>query len=187
MCSARSANWPPPDSSSVTRRHILPAVVAAILALASLAAAGIVWHDETDRADKERADGADRAAADMTQQFDASVDGLATIQTFFAASQNVTGREFARFARGIPSDSPVGSTLLVSRVPGPLRQSFERSAGSQPIRDRVGGKLHRAPPRDDYYPVSYGYSRLDHQLPIGQDLSTDPVRGDALALARDSG
>lgn len=123
----------------------------------------------------------------MTQQFNATLDGLSTIQTFFASSQKVTGREFAKFARGLPADSPVGSTLLVSRVPLPLRQSFERSAGSRPIRDRVGGKLRRAPTRDDYYPVSYGYSRLDRRLPIGQDLSTDPVRGEALAEARDSG
>ncbi len=150
-------------------------------------AAAIVWHSEQDRAAKVRSDVADRAAADMRRQFDTTVDGLATIQTFFASSQKVTGREFDQFAGNLLPDSPVGTTLLVQRVPGPLRQSFERSPGSRPIRERVGGRLRRAPARDDYFPVSYRYTRLGRELPIGLDLAADPVTSQALTLARETG
>ena len=123
----------------------------------------------------------------MRRQFDTTVDGLATIQTFFASSERITGREFDKFVGGLLPDSPVGSTLLVQRVPAPLRESFERSPGSRPIRERVGGRLRRSPAREDYFPVSYRYTRLGRKLPIGLDLAADPVTSQALTLARESG
>ena len=167
-------------------------VCAAILglALATLVAAGLVARAQERSAERERRDEAARAAADLTSRFELSLVGLKTIKALFASTQEVTGRQFASFAEGLLRNSPFSTTLLVTRVPAPLRSGFERSPGSSAIRELSDGKLRRAAPRPEYYPVSYRFSRykgFGGRLPIGLDLSVDPVRGPALAAARDTG
>ena len=82
----------------------------------------------------------------------------------------------------------MGSTLLVTRVPGAAAPILRALARQLPrSATESGGRLRRAPARQDYYPVSYRYTRLDRTLPIGLDLAADPTQGQALSAARDSG
>jgi diguanylate cyclase (GGDEF)-like protein/PAS domain S-box-containing protein len=159
-----------------------------ILAVAAAVATAVtIRHSEHHRAAQERRDEAHRAAADLRSRFDLTVAGLSTIQDFFASSQEVTGTEFDSFVSGLAVEAPLTSTLLVTRVPASLRRSFERSPGSQPIRQGLGAHPRRAPARAEYYPISYRFSRSDRRLRVGLDLAADPVRSRALAAARDSG
>ncbi len=171
------------------RRGLVGAVILG-LALASLVAAGLVARAQGRSAERERSGEAARAAVDLASRFELSLEGLETIQALFASTQEVTGRQFASFAEGLLRDSPFRTTLLVTRVPAPLRSAFERSPGSSAIRELSGGKLRRAAPRSEYYPVSYRFSRYSgfgRYLPVGLDLNVDPVRGPELRAARDTG
>ena len=147
----------------MNRRRALPVLVAVALAWPRWSRPRIVWQGEQDRDAKVRADVADRAAADMRRQFDTTVDGLATIQTFFASSEKITGREFdtlrrrpaARLAGGLHAARPARAGAAARR------RSSARPAAGPSVSGWADGCDAR-PAREDYFPVSYRYTRLEH-------------------------
>jgi len=164
----------------------VPAVIAGLV-LATVVTTVVVAAHERRRAEQERQGEASRVASDLRSRFQLSVASLATLQGLFDASEEVTGREFSTFAQRL---GPFSSTLLSTRVPAGLRDDFERAPGNSAIRQLEGGNLRRAGARPEYYPVSYRYSSFadfQRRLPLGLDLATDPIRGDALFAARDRG
>ena len=171
------------------RRGLMAAVAFGLVA-ASLATAAVVYENEQRRVDEVRAGEAARAASDLRSRFDLNLSGLNSVQGLFAASEEVTGPEFARFSEGLLRDSPFSATLLVSRIPDFARADYEAAKGNSFIRDPSRGRPGRAPRRKEYYPVSYRSSTMEEfgkRIPLGLDLSVDPVRGPALRAARDSG
>ncbi len=172
-------------------RRGLTAAVALGLVGASVAAAAVVDHNQQQRVDGERAGEASRAASDLRSRFDLNLSGLNSVQGLFAASNRVTGPEFARFSEGLLRDSPFSATLLVSRIPNFARTDYEASKGNSPIREAARGRPpRRAAKRAEYFPVSYRSSAMAQfgkRIPLGLDLAVDPVRGPALRAAMNSG
>ncbi|MDQ3435188.1 MAG: EAL domain-containing protein [Actinomycetota bacterium] len=168
----------------------LTVAVALGLMGASVGAAAAVDVKEQRRVQDERAGEAARAASDLRSRFDLNLSGLSSVQGLFAASEEVTGPEFARFSEGLLRDSPFSATLLVSRIPDFSRSDYEASKGNSQIREPSRGRPRRASVREEYYPVSYRSSAMAQfgkRIPLGLDLAVDPVRGPALRAARDSG
>jgi diguanylate cyclase (GGDEF)-like protein/PAS domain S-box-containing protein len=175
------------------RRGLTAAVVAGLVG-ATIAGSAVVHDGEQQRVQEEKSSAAARAASDLRSRFELTLGGLSTVQSLFAASEaaseEVTGEEFATFSAGLLRDSPYSATLLVSRVPASLRDDFEAAPGNSRIREPSDGVGGRAGVRAEYYPVSYRSSsleRFDERIPLGVDIAADPVRGPALRAARDSG
>ena len=158
-------------------------VVLALIALTTVTAV-IVHGRESRQAEADRRVEAERAADDLRGRFELTLGGLASVRGLFASSKTVTGREYAVFARTLLEDSPLSSTLLLSRVPATLRRDFESLPGSNRIRDLTQGSARRSPFRREYWPIAY---RAGQALPVGLDLSADPVLRRTLGQARDSG
>ena len=171
-------------------RRGLTAAVFVGLVIASVATALVVHRSEQRRVDDEQAAEASRAAADLRSRFELTIGGLSTVRGLFAASERVTGREFASFSEVLLQDSPFSATMLVTRVPAATRPAFEAQKGNSPIREPSTGRAQRAGPRAEYYPVSYRSSSIDEfgkRIPLGLDIAADPLRGPALRAARDEG
>ena len=149
----------------------------------------IVWNGEQRRVDAERADAADRAAADLRSQFDADPGRPEPRSRASSPPRKRVTRPRVRRAspRGLLPRLAGGARRCWSRAcPTPLRRSFERVARQRADpRPRRRRGSRRAPARADYYPVSYRFTRAEDRqaLPIGLDLAADPVRG-AGACAR---
>jgi len=175
------------DAAAAPKRRLTPALLAGVvLGLIALTAvtAVIVHGRESRQAQAERRGEAERAAEDLRVRFRLTLGGLASVRGLFAASKTVTGREYSVFARTLLEDSPLSSTLLLSRVPATLRRDFEALPGAGRIRDLIGGRARRAPFREEYWPIAY---RAGAPLPVGLDLSADPALRRTLERARDSG
>ena len=171
-------------------RRGLTAAVALGLVAVSIATAAVVHDGHQQRVQDEKAGAAARAAADLRSRFELTLAGLGTVQGLFAASEEVTGEEFAAFSEPLLRDSPFSATLLVSRVPASLRDEFESARGNSPITDPTEGPRELAGPRSEYYPVSYRSSAIEEfgkRIPLGLDVAADPVRGPTLRAARDLG
>ncbi len=171
------------------RRGLTAAVVLGLVG-SSVATAAVVHRGEQQRVQDVKAGEASRAASDLRSRFDLTLGGLSNVQSLFAASEEVTGEEFAVFSAGLLRESPYSATLLVSRVPASTRKDFESAPGNSPIREPSGRPGERAGTRAEYYPISYRSSSMDKfgkRIPLGLDVAADPVRGPALRAARDSG
>jgi signal transduction histidine kinase/integral membrane sensor domain MASE1 len=136
----------------------------------------------------------DELANGLVRAFDASVEVLDSLGSFYDASDRIDRREFSTFARyALSRSSGVHSLAWCPRVKDSERSSCIRSGrlevdpGYAILEGDGQGGLVAAAKRDEYVPVFYLESRQPTPQGLGFDATSDPDRRAALELARDRG
>jgi PAS domain S-box-containing protein len=144
------------------------------------------------RADLDRA-GEGRVAA-LQRHLDEHLLELETIAAFYAGSQEVTREEFRRFVSPfLAEDRDILAVEWIPRVPTGQRAAFEEAArrggltGFEIAERNDRGETVPAAQREEYFPVTYAEPTKGNERALGFDFSSDPIRLEALARARDAG
>lgn len=119
---------------------------------------------------------------------------LASMHSMYSVIAGTPGLEFRAFVMPFESElEGLQALQWVARVKDSDRDSFEAKirydgfAGYEITEKRKRGIMVRAARRAEYYPI-YPIGDLDAgELSTGFDMASDPVRRQALELARDSG
>lgn len=194
-------------SSAKSKRSPLaqawPLVVVGVLGLAVAVAAWIAvsnWDERLARAKFDDIAG-DYLTA-LQAGLDEYVDELTAIQAFFHASQAVHLREFDLFTSRVLNDprhtsddqpahthDPIARILWSPLVAGADRASFERAQralgfdGFTINRWSPTRRINPEPPHAQYFPVLFSTAHATDPGVIGMDLSSEPVRRDAIRRA----
>jgi PAS domain S-box-containing protein len=119
---------------------------------------------------------------------------LASIQSFYAASEYVSAEEFYRFVKPLFIKYPgIQSLSWNQKVLHNVRQGFEaemtqNTGANFTIKDRSDtGKWVTAATRDHYFPITYIEPASGNSTALGYDTYVETHRKDALDAARDSG
>src|SRR5205814_1679730 len=136
----------------------------------------------------------DNLAQQLTKTFVGYLDVLHSVENFFASTASVERNEFQTFAQRLISRHP--GILAISwniRVPDSERTNFEQAAradGSVNFQLTEMGPARELVPanrRSEYVPVYFLEPREANERALGFDTASDPLRGEALARARDTG
>ncbi|WP_217923847.1 diguanylate cyclase [Miltoncostaea oceani] len=166
----------------MSHRRILPTVLVALLLLGTLAVAATSLRHERQRADERAAAGAARAV-DVTRLGVTNASGsLGNAAGLFDASDEVTSRDFAAFARRVLGRGGLAAVAWMPKVTPSGRAPYEAQAGVPiTVPDGAGGT--RVAPDGVHYPLTYVTTRLPAAVPLRLDSSADPARGAALRRA----
>jgi serine phosphatase RsbU (regulator of sigma subunit)/CHASE1-domain containing sensor protein len=176
------------------RRFLVPVIVGGLLAL-SVVAALLVWSAEKADAERENAALARQAAAAAERTVELTGASLRGAAGVLRRSGPMPERGFRRYARDIIASTPIRSLRWAPRVPARERRAFERTIG-RTISEPRAATEHQ--PEGDFAPVE---DRNGAYLPIrfvhpdergprrylGLDLLSEPVRAEAVRVARDTG
>lgn len=152
------------------------ALLAALILLTALASV-TAWVIERDRAADRRGRLADRVAQraeDFTTRILLGVEGT---QGLYAASDEVSREEFARYAAIVLRNAGLTRLDYVERVPPSRRNAWER-ANSIALPEGAGG---------DAYVIAHQAPDSATDRMLGIDLAPSPERRRALIQARDTG
>ena len=119
---------------------------------------------------------------------------LHSLNRFFVSSNHVDPGEFKLFAEDTVKANP-GMLALewIQHVPASERETFESTMRAYGFTDfqitesDTSGALRTASQRDEYFPVTYVVPLDRNQRALGFDINSNPVRRNALALARATG
>jgi PAS domain S-box-containing protein len=135
----------------------------------------------------------DRISA-LQRGIEESLQELESINAFYAASEEVTRKEFHDFVRPFLRHNPsVQALAWVPRVPASLRATYEQAAqrdglsGFQFTERKSPGTMVRARNRTESFPVYFVEPYANNKVALGFDLASEPIRFTALEQARDSG
>jgi diguanylate cyclase (GGDEF)-like protein len=173
----------------VRRRFWLGIAAVALVALGSLAAAALVYHDDRDDFQQTQREEAMRAAHQTEAVAGLSVDQLTSAAAFFQAEDDLSRHEFQTYGRSLISQGALSGAVFIPRVPAARRQRYERSHGIT-ILERTGPlDFRRSGPRGTYFPITYvvAEEKEDNRRALGYDLGQDPGRAPFLNRARDVG
>lgn len=144
----------------------------------------------------EKADAAFQRASqarldDLQADLNLAVGKVLALGSFCEASYPVTRTSFQRFVSPLLSSNDSGIQALewAPRVDGGERDDFEKSIRDEglwgfEIRDRVAGKMVRAPTRAVYFPVLYVLPLAGNSIAQGYDgLQDNPARRETLDRA----
>ena len=133
----------------------------------------------------------------LQRTMDTSLHNLDALESLFIASQHVTRAEFRAFTlKYLASEHTVRGLQALSwdpYIPAGERAAYEAAAqregfaGFQFTERDATGALIRAADRPDYVVVSYIEPLEDNRAALGYDVSSNPIRQKALAVARDTG
>jgi diguanylate cyclase (GGDEF)-like protein len=158
-----------------------------LLAVGSVVAALIVYHDDhADFQDMQR-EAAIRAAHQTEALAALSVGQLSSAAAFFKAEERFNPHKFDVIARSLLRQDVLTGTAFIEKLPGSRRAEYERRRGIQIFERGPAGLLSRAEARKTYYPLTYVAARREAGRAIGYDLGSDPLRAPFLLRARDSG
>ena len=168
------------------RRWLLTLLIPlAVLAGTGAACAALIANERDDtRAARERA--AAKAGTAITDRMTTTVTQLSTTAGLFAASRDVTAREFQRFARILLAQPTIDTVAYAPRVPARDRREFERRTGL-PIVDDVGNGPRPSPPRPVYYPYEFLGTPPERPRRDTPDAGAEATRAAALARAATTG
>jgi diguanylate cyclase (GGDEF)-like protein len=175
----------------VRRRFWLGIAAVTLVAIGSVVAAALVYHDDNNDYHDMQREEAMRAAHQMEAVAGLSVDQLDSAAAFFKAEDDLSKHEFEVYGRSLIQQGALGGTAFIPRVTAAGRERFERTHGLS-ILERVGAfGFDRSRPRADYFPITYvtaeGNEQDKRSRAIGYDLGQDPNRARFLWRARDSG
>ena len=130
----------------------------------------------------------------IQEKFDNVVKSINAISALFAASNEVSRKEFSTFASIELIDSPnVLALEWIPKVKHSERASFESAAQKDRVtnftftEENLQGELVAASERDVYYPVYFVEPLKGNETLLGFELSTHPQRLQAIQEARDTG
>jgi PAS domain S-box-containing protein len=136
----------------------------------------------------------ERQLNSIQDKFDNAVKSINAISALFAASNQVTRKEFSIFASIRLIDSPnVLALEWIPKVKHSDRAIFESAAQKELVtnftftEDNLQGGMVAARERDVYYPVYFVEPLKGNETALGFDLSTHPQRLQAIQEARDTG
>ncbi len=138
-----------------------------------------------------REKGKDRIST-FQELIDKSIDEIYSLAAFFNASEKVERLEFLDFTRTILANHDGLQALeWIPRVVDAERLQHEEGArrnglpGYRITERKEQGKMVPAGRRAEYYPVYYLEPQAGNEGALGYDLGSNPVRLEALHLARD--
>jgi diguanylate cyclase (GGDEF)-like protein len=175
----------------VRRRFWLGIAAVTLLAVGSVVAAALVYHDDRGDFDAMQREEAQRAAHQMEAVAGLSVDQLDSAAAFFKAEDDLSRHEFEVYGHSLIRQGALSGAAFIPRVADADRERFERSHGLT-ILERVGAlNFERSRRRAEYFPITYVTAEEDKQekrsRAIGYDLGQDPNRVPFLWRARDTG
>ena len=170
------------------RRFWLGIAAVTVIALGSVLAAIVVYHDDNHDFEQMQREDAMRASHQMEAVAGLSVDQLASAAAFFKAEDDLSRHEFQVYGRSLVQQGALSGAAFIPRVPAAKRQQYEQSHGIK-ILERVGPlSFRRSQSRRFYFPITYVVAeREQHRRAIGYDLGQDPERVLFLDRARDTG
>ena len=136
----------------------------------------------------------ERQLNSIQEKFDNAVKSINAVSALFAASNEVSRKEFSTFASIELIDSPnVLALEWIPKVKHSERASFESAAQKELVtnftftEENPQGEMVAASERDVYYPVYFSEPLNGNETALGFDLSTHPQRLRAINKARDTG
>jgi PAS domain S-box-containing protein len=136
----------------------------------------------------------ERLTQKLQSDLDTYVDVLRSVQNFFASSPSVSQDSFHSFvARDIVDHPAIRSLSWDARVPKAKVPAFIEGArrdgltNFQLMERDAELKLIPAAPRDEYIVIRYVEPLLGHERALGFDITSDPIRREALEWSRDKG
>lgn len=163
----------------MSRRRILPALFVALLFLGTLAVAATSLNREQQRAEERAAIGAARVVDVIKLGITNASGSLGSAAGLFDASDEVTAREFAAFARRMLGRGGLAGVGWMPRVPEAGRAAYEARTGT-PIMVPDGVNGVRVAPPGVHHPFTLMTTRLPAWAPVGVDTSAQPGRREAL-------
>jgi diguanylate cyclase (GGDEF)-like protein len=172
----------------VRRRFWLGIAAVTLIAVGSVAAAALVYHDDRGDFEDMQREEAMRAGHQMEALAGLSVDQLNSAAAFFRAEDDLSRHEFEVYGRSLIRQGALGGAVFLPRVTAANRERFERTH-DLPILERVGAfSFRRSQPRPEYFPITYVAAESEQRRrAIGYDLGQDPNRAPILKRARDKG
>ena len=129
----------------------------------------------------------------LVRSIDGHIEVLRAIEGLFAASERVERQEFGAFAEAVMARHPGFKALeWAPRVPGAQRAAYEATmrqeghARFELTEEDDRGRRRRAAPREEYFPVHYLEPHRGNETVLGFDLSSEPIRREALERSRDT-
>ena len=170
------------------RRFWLGIAAVALVALGSVAAAALVYHDDRDDFHHTQREEATRAAHQMEAVAELSVDQLTSAAAFIKAEDDLSRHEFQVYGRTLIRQGALAGAVFIPRVPAAKRERYEQMH-RLPILERAGPlRFRRSQPRQSYFPITYVAAEEENRRrAIGYDLSQDQGRAPYMRLARDEG
>ena len=187
-----------PDLSEYSRKwrpasHALPIVAAALLGVAVAVSAWFavsVWEQRLARAKFNAVAG--NYASILQNGLDDFLANITALRAFYDASHTVDPDEFALFTGQLNrGKDDVMRLLWCPRVTRQDRAAFELAQRKGGFPDfaittwSLSDPPTVSPARDEYFPVVYSTVASKLTATIGVDMNSDPVRGEAIARARD--
>jgi PAS domain S-box-containing protein len=136
----------------------------------------------------------ERQLNSIQEKFDNAVKSINAVSALFAASNEVSRKEFSTFSSIELIDSPnVLALEWIPKVKHSERASFESVAQKELVtnftftEENPQGELVAAKERDIYFPVYFIEPLKGNEAVLGFDLSTHPQRLRAINKARDTG
>jgi PAS domain S-box-containing protein len=136
----------------------------------------------------------ERQLNSIQEKFDNAVKSINAVSALFAASNEVSRKEFSIFSSIELIDSPnVLALEWIPKVKHLERASFESVAQKELVtnftftEENPQGELVAARERDVYFPVYFVEPLKSNKTALGFDLSTHPQRLRAINKARDTG
>ncbi len=176
------------DASRAWTAHVaLSAGVAATLGVVH-----VLYTNEARIARTVIQQAVDERALAIQADFSEVLEAVDSLGAFFAASDDIYAARFAAYAEHTLARMPALRALQwLPRVPAGERASHEAQAARSGmpgyrISEPGANGLVRAGKRDAYFPVRFAAPLAPNRGDLGFDLAACPLRGEALARARDA-
>ncbi|GGK65701.1 EAL domain-containing protein [Amphritea balenae] len=123
----------------------------------------------------------------MEDRFNAGLEVLYSLRSFFKSSEEVTGADFSSFTQHQLKRYPEIQALeWIPRIPHSIRDRYVKTVGipSQIKQMSADGQLIKAVEKSHYYPITYIEPLKGNERAYGFDISSHPVAEKAQRHAR---
>ncbi len=182
------------DRASAIKRFgpaMAAGVTALVVLLLTVVTAVGFWFRAEVRAERAVAQGGEVVVDTVSQAIAAAEGRLVAAAGLFRASEDVTQKEFSRFATDVGLIDGMGGIGFIALVPSAELDDFvEAVSGEIPDywvfeRDTEGGRVPVSP-RPVYYPLKWFEPATAFDRPHGFDSGSDPVRRATLEMAAEA-
>ncbi len=177
------------------RRYVPLVVVVFLGTLISVFLFAIVRNAERERLQIEFERRSGNRAAALQKAIDHEMEILYSISGLYAASREVTRRQFREFVKGIlpRGEKAIQALEWVPRVLDSDRSAYEEAARRDGLVDfqitegRAKGQIARAERRSEYFPIYYVEPLEGNETLLGFDMASNDASRAALGWVRDAG
>jgi len=174
-------------------RYVSLVVIAIAGGTLSVAAFCVVCNWDRQRAQAQFHQAAANRCATFRRELESDLSILESVQAFHIAGERVLRSAFRDFTRLVLANRrSIQALEWIPRVPSVQRESYEASAerdgfaGFQITERDAQGKLIRAGPREEYFPVYFVEPYEGNETALGYDLGSNPTRLEALQHSRET-